>query len=367
METSQNAFHSESNLSDTAPTRRLAKEQWRQRSVLRTRGPQLCPCFSPNISEDEMTTEVSASSALNSPTENVDAVEELNANALMNSLPYNETTLPMTSSTSFRSGVAITAAAASGITMAASTDSFTHTMISRPLLTTVGNVFSAARQFGSRIRLMAATNGGDEPHRRSLNDATTSGTDANTENGQLMSVDEFNARRAIHTTVEYVNILVPDMVGVLGATYYWGTMDRYEAESLLDGKPEGTFLLRDSAQINYLFSVSFRRYDRTLHARIEHLNGKFSFDIHDSSVFTASKITDLVENYKDPSKCLFYEPQLSVPLARNFPFSLREFCRATIASRCTYDSIAELPVPLLEKRFLREYHYKQPVRVTEHE
>jgi hypothetical protein len=64
----------------------------------------------------------------------------------------------------------------------------------------------------------------------------------------------------------------------------------------------GTFLLRDSAQIKYLFSVSFRRYDRTLHARIEHLDGKFSFDIHDSSVFTANKITELIENYKDPSR-----------------------------------------------------------------
>ena len=34
-------------------------------------------------------------------------------------------------------------------------------------------------------------------------------------------------------------------------------MDRYEAEALLDAKPEGSFLLRDSAQDEYLF-----RYDR---------------------------------------------------------------------------------------------------------
>lgn len=80
---------------------------------------------------------------------------------------------------------------------------------------------------------------------------------------------------AIHTTVEYTNALVPDMVSISNAPYYWGRMDRYEAERLLDGRPEGTFLLRDSAQINYLFSISFRRYQRTLHARIEHLDGMF--------------------------------------------------------------------------------------------
>ena len=38
------------------------------------------------------------------------------------------------------------------------------------------------------------------------------------------------------------------------------TILRYEAEALLEGRPEGSFLLRDSAQDEYLFSVSFRRY-----------------------------------------------------------------------------------------------------------
>lgn len=54
-------------------------------------------------------------------------------------------------------------------------------------------------------------------------------------------------------------------------------MDRVEAERLLDGKPEGTFLLRDSAQEDYLFSVSFRKYNRSLHARIEQFNHKFRY------------------------------------------------------------------------------------------
>lgn len=34
----------------------------------------------------------------------------------------------------------------------------------------------------------------------------------------------------------------------------------------------GTFLLRDSAQPEFIFSVSFRRYKRTLHARIEQVS-----------------------------------------------------------------------------------------------
>lgn len=69
--------------------------------------------------------------------------------------------------------------------------------------------------------------------------------------------------------VAYCHYLVPDLEKITSCCYYWGKMDRYEAEKLLEGKAEGTFLLRDSAQDDYLFSVSFRKYGRSLHARIE--------------------------------------------------------------------------------------------------
>ena len=48
---------------------------------------------------------------------------------------------------------------------------------------------------------------------------------------------------AIHRTVEYANYLLKDMSGVLAASYYWGEMDRFEAERLLEGKPEGETLV----------------------------------------------------------------------------------------------------------------------------
>lgn len=91
--------------------------------------------------------------------------------------------------------------------------------------------------------------------------------------------------------------MVPDLQRITNCGFYWGKMDRYEAERLLEGKPEGifnyfssciqansilsfqlgTFLLRDSAQEEFLFSVSFRKYGRSLHARIEQFNHKFRF------------------------------------------------------------------------------------------
>lgn len=167
----------------------------------------------------------------------------------------------------------------------------------------------------------------------------------------------------IHTQIDYIHCLVPDLLQITSLPYYWGVMDRYEAETLLEGKPEGTFLLRDSAQEDYLFSVSFRRYGRSLHARIEQWNHNFSFDVHDPSVFHAPTVTGLLEHYKDPNSCMFFEPLLSSPIHRKQPFCLQHICRAVISSHTTYDGINMLPIPNVLKKHLKEYHYKQRVRV----
>ena len=140
-------------------------------------------------------------------------------------------------------------------------------------------------------------------------------------------------------------------------------MDRYEAERLLENKPEGTFLLRDSAQEEFLFSVSFRRYGRSLHARIDQWNHRFSFDTHDPGVFSASSVTGLIEHYKDPSACMFFEPMLTIPLNRNFPFSLQHLSRAAICKRSTYDGMNLLPLPKQLREYLKYYHYKLKIRV----
>ncbi|MBN3281510.1 SOCS5 protein, partial [Polyodon spathula] len=174
---------------------------------------------------------------------------------------------------------------------------------------------------------------------------------------------KFQESYRVHTQIDYIHCLVPDLLQITNLPCYWGVMDRYEAEALLEGKPEGSFLLRDSAQEDYLFSVSFRRYGRSLHARIEQWNHNFSFDVHDPSVFHATTVTGLLEHYKDPNSCMFFEPLLSNPTHRSTPFSLQHICRAVIASCATYDGIDFLPIPSSLKEYLKEYHYKQKVRV----
>ncbi|XP_031218492.1 suppressor of cytokine signaling 4 [Mastomys coucha] len=148
-------------------------------------------------------------------------------------------------------------------------------------------------------------------------------------------------------------------------TTNWGVMDKYAAEALLEGMPEGTFLFRDSAQEDYLFSVSLRRCSHSLHARVEQWNHNFSFDAHDPCVFHSPDITWLLEHYKDPSTYMVFEPLLSTPLIRTFPFSLQHICRIVIfiCNCTTYDGIDALPIPSPMKLYLKEYHYKSKVRL----
>ncbi|XP_044734905.1 uncharacterized protein LOC123297344 [Chrysoperla carnea] len=166
-----------------------------------------------------------------------------------------------------------------------------------------------------------------------------------------------------HTQVDFIHYLVPDLRQITSCSFYWGKMDRYEAERLLDGKPEGTFLLRDSAQDEFLFSVSFRKYGRSLHARIEQYNHKFSFDSHDPAVYASDTVCGLIEHYKDPSCCMFFEPILTLPLHRNFTFTLQHLCRSIITSHLQYDTIDQLQLPHVLKIYLKEYHYRQKVCV----
>lgn len=169
--------------------------------------------------------------------------------------------------------------------------------------------------------------------------------------------------RQAHTQVDYLHCLVPDLLDITKCSFYWGKMDRYEAERLLENRPDGTFLLRDSAQEEYLFSVSFRRYNRSLHARIEQWNHRFSFDSHDPGVYSSPTILGLIDHYKNPELCMFFEPTLTLPLYRNLPFTLQHLSRSVICSNTTYDGVSTLNLPRPLKLYLKEYHYKQRIRV----
>ena len=113
---------------------------------------------------------------------------------------------------------------------------------------------------------------------------------------------------------------------------------------------------------NYFFLHFHYRFNCSLHARIEESNHEFSFDCHDPGVYSSRSVRGLLEHYKEPLSCMFFEPMLLHPVKRNQCFTLQELARAVICDRCSYSGVGRLPLPKSIKSFLREYSYRHKVR-----
>lgn len=64
-------------------------------------------------------------------------------------------------------------------------------------------------------------------------------------------------------------LIVPFQCG-----WYWGPMSGDVAERLLSSEPNGSFLVRDSSDDHYIFSLTFKLNGKVRHVRIEHDQGE---------------------------------------------------------------------------------------------
>ncbi|KAM6904658.1 LOW QUALITY PROTEIN: uncharacterized protein FYW49_014723 [Xenentodon cancila] len=157
--------------------------------------------------------------------------------------------------------------------------------------------------------------------------------------------------------------------------WYWGPMNWEDAEMKLKGKPDGSFLVRDSSDPRYILSLSFRSQGVTHHTRMEHYRGTFSLWCHPKFEDRCHSVVEFIDRailHSKNGKFLYFlrsrvpglpptPVQLLYPVSRFSSIkSLQHLCRFCIRQLVRIDHIQELPLPKPLIAYLRKFYYYDP-------
>uniref|UniRef100_A0A3P8S8N6 Suppressor of cytokine signaling 7 n=1 Tax=Amphiprion percula TaxID=161767 RepID=A0A3P8S8N6_AMPPE len=157
--------------------------------------------------------------------------------------------------------------------------------------------------------------------------------------------------------------------------WYWGPMNWEDAEMKLKGKPDGSFLVRDSSDPRYILSLSFRSQGITHHTRMEHYRGTFSLWCHPKFEDRCHSVVEFIERaimHSKNGKFLYFlrsrvpglpptPVQLLYPVSRfSNVKSLQHLCRFCIRQIVRIDHIQELPLPRPLISYLSKFYYYDP-------
>ncbi|KAF4520407.1 hypothetical protein B566_EDAN003975 [Ephemera danica] len=143
--------------------------------------------------------------------------------------------------------------------------------------------------------------------------------------------------------------------------WYWGPISGETAEKILSSEPDGSFIVRDSSDQHYIFSLTFRLNGCVRHVRIEHDQGNFSFG--SCTKFKSHTIVDFIENAVEHSRSgryLFFLHRRPVlgPMRVQLLHPVSRFKQVqSLQHMCRRDLISTLPLPRRVIDYLSTPHY----------
>ncbi|RWS06644.1 uncharacterized protein B4U79_06425 [Dinothrombium tinctorium] len=185
-----------------------------------------------------------------------------------------------------------------------------------------------------------------------------------------------NGRRSQQRALDYA----ASIEKVKDCGWYWGPVSGEMGERLLLNEPDGSFIVRDSSDEHYIFSLTFKLNGLVRHVRIEHDQGNFSFG--SLQKFQSNTIVDFIENAVEHSRSgryLFFlhrhlDPltgpmrvQLLNPVSRfKRVMSLQHMCRFVILKYVRRDLIYKLPLPNRLKAYINTpYYYFEEINLID--
>ncbi|XP_064595499.1 suppressor of cytokine signaling 2-like [Liolophura sinensis] len=193
--------------------------------------------------------------------------------------------------------------------------------------------------------------------------------------GQCVRTDQSDDSYHQYTTDKDIERITSNWEELNMCCYYYGGLSSPQAKLLLHHSKVGTFLIRDSSDPKYLYSLSLKTERGTTSVRIEYSHGTFRLDCEDrlrSKMPRFMTVMQLIDHYvklsqSEASKqCRWLESSgrrdVPVKLTRPrmlSPPSLQHLCRVTVNTVVpSVGKLHELPLPNSLKRYLSEYPYR---------
>ncbi|XP_078042070.1 uncharacterized protein LOC144472653 [Augochlora pura] len=184
------------------------------------------------------------------------------------------------------------------------------------------------------------------------------------------SLDTLNTNETLNNDNRAKASLTEELLRLSNYGWYWGPISGNEADAKLISEPDGAFLVRDSSDVRYVLTLSFKSSGKLLHARMEHSGGLFSL-CNQSGSEEFSSVADLIAysmNFSQSAPFCYARPRcpghptfpvrLTKPISRFTQVrSLQYLCRFVIRQNTRLDNIHKLPLPKTIKGYIEEAHY----------